>query len=155
MKTALLSLLLTGPAAVWAAPPAVRPAPSAPPAAVSPKPAPAVSVQSIYNAERLRDPFRSLTAGTLAAGHKFNLEDFSIHNLTLRGIMGDRRSGFAVFTDNTYGYTLMLRRGRLYAPGGKPVPGVGGRLDLRRKRASLQTREGDVQIFRLGERETD
>lgn len=112
------------------------------------------SVASIYTAERLRDPFRADTGGTVVK-RKFSAAEFNIHNLTLKGIMADRAADFAVFSDNSYGYTMMLRKGRLFDPKGRPVPGVTGRLDVKRKRASLQTGDGDVQVFRLGAQSMD
>jgi hypothetical protein len=110
------------------------------------------SPSTIYTAEKVRDPFTlGGGGGGSISSHPFNLDEFSIHNLTLRGLMKDRAADFALFTDNSYGNSLILKHGRLYDPKGKPIPRVTGKLDVRRKTATLQTEDQDVQVFRLGE----
>ncbi len=148
------------PAKAGDAKPAAAPAAAAVPAKPAAAPAPVqsstaaayvpVSPATIYTADKLRDPF---VEGGLSSGpsHPFSLDEFSIHNLTLRALMRDRRSDFALFTDNAYGNSLILKNGRLHDPKGKPIPHVTGKLDVRRKTATLQTEDQDVQVYRLGE----
>lgn len=158
MKTiALAALLVFCAVGARAAAPAATPAtPSAAKPEVKGSTAPFVpaSPSTIYTAEKVRDPF-SPAAGGATSGRAYNMDDFNIHNLTLRGMMKDRRSDFALFTDNTYGASFILRSGRLFAPNGKPVPGVKGSMDLKKKSAHLETAEADVQIFTLGDQGID
>lgn len=109
---------------------------------------------TIYTTEKQRDPF-SMSGGGAAGGRSFSMDDFSIHNLTLRGMMKDRAADYALFTDNTFGASFILRRGKLYDPKGKPVAGVKGTMDLKKKTAHLETLDSDVQIFRLGDEAID
>ncbi len=126
----------------------------APEAEASTAPAPGAS--SIYTAERLRDPFQRVTAsGGGIAGRTFAPEDFNIHNMTLRGIMRDAGSDYALLTDNTFSVSFMLRKGRLHDSKGKPVPGVSGSINIRQKTVHLMTQDKDVQVFRLGEESSD
>ncbi len=112
------------------------------------------TVGGIYTAERLRDPFARWGANH---GHAraFSLQDFSIHKLSLRGIMRDAGTDFALFVDNDAGVGCLLRKGRLYDPKKKVIPGVAGAIDFKRKTVTLTASEGDVQVFRLGEEEKD
>jgi len=114
----------------------------------------AATVGSLYTVERLRDPFARWGA---SHGHAraFSLQDFSIHKLSLRGIMRDAETDFALFVDNDAGWGFLLRRGRLYNPQKKAIPGVAGVIDFKRKMVTLTAPEGDVQVFRLGEEEKD
>ncbi len=160
MTSAILAVWLSTFARAAAAP-APAPAAAAPavkPADVKASTAPAAATEladpsQIYTAEKLRDPFRQLSAnsGDGAATHSFTADDFNIHNLSLRGMMKDRRADYALFADPAFGVTFVLRGGRLYDPKGRPVPGVTGGLDIRRKTAHLMTKDSDVQTFRLGE----
>lgn len=153
--------------------PAPAPAPTPAPAPAKPAPAPAKpavapsaaladevkvsttpTVDSIYTASRLRDPFARWGAGR-AASKPFTLEDFSIHKLALRGIMRDAGSDFALFSDNESGASFLLRKGKLYDPKKKPVPGIAGVINMKTKVVTLTAPEGDVQVFRLGEAEED
>ena len=148
-----------------AAPQPLKRAPSAPAAADSKRTAAApVSVEvnasttptvdSIYTAARLRDPFAHWGASRGPA-RPFSMEDFSIHKLSLRGIMRDPGSDFALFVDNEAGGGFLLRKGRLYDPKKKAVPGVAGTINFKNKVVTLTAPEGDVQVFRLGEEEKD
>ncbi|MCX5794299.1 MAG: hypothetical protein NTY77_02230 [Elusimicrobia bacterium] len=153
-------------AAVPAAPAAV--APASPKAAVQPAAKAAASsaarpevaassaatVGGIYTVERLRDPFARWGASRGSA-RAFSLQDFSIHKLYLRGIMRDAGTDFALFVDNDAGTGFLLRQGRLYDPKQKPIPGVGGTVNLRRRMVTLTAPEGDAQAFQLGEEEKD
>lgn len=113
-----------------------------------------VTVASIYTVDRLRDPFLRWGASKGPA-RPFSLEDFSIHKLSLRGLMKDAASDFALFVDNEAAVSFLLRRGRLYDLKNKPVPGVGGSINIKEKMATLTAPEGDVQVFRLGEEEKE
>lgn len=142
----LLAAILAWPTvAARAAEPAVQASTAA--AAVS-----TVTVSSIYTAERLRDPFARWGAGR-GGGKPFTLEDFSIHKLVLNGILKDAATEFAIFSDTESGYRFLLRKGRLYDPRNKVVPGIGGSINMKAKMATLTAPEGDVQVFRLGEEE--
>ncbi|MFA6004177.1 MAG: hypothetical protein WC881_08920, partial [Elusimicrobiota bacterium] len=90
------------------------------------------TVGSIYSADRMRDPFarRSASKGSFRA---FKMEDFSIHKLSLRGIMKDSGSEFALLVDNESDVSFLLRKGRLYDAKNKPIPGIGGTMNLRQK----------------------
>lgn len=116
----------------------------------------APSPATIYTTEKLRDPFSMSAGGARAAASKpFSLEDFNIHNLSLRGMMKDRTADYALFSDSVLAGSFILRKGRLLDPRGKPIPGVKGSMDLKKKTAHLETAEGDVQIFKLGDDATD
>jgi len=112
------------------------------------------TIESIYTAEKLRDPFLRAATGGVST-KPFSPDDFSIHNLSLRGIMKDKAADYALFSDNSFGVTFILRRGKLYDGKGKPVEGVSGSLNIRQKSAYLKTAESDVQTFRLGEEGKD
>ena len=114
---------------------------------------------TIYTAESLRDPFLPFSSAGAGAGagvsKPFNLEDFNIHNLTLRGTMKDSAADYALFSDSSLGTTFILRRGKLYDSKNKIVPGVTGKLKVRQKWAQLETSDHDVQTFRLGDEEKE
>ena len=143
-------------------PAAAKPAPAPAKPADAPAAAPAAevavstvpTVDSIYTASRLRDPFARWGAGR-ASSKPFTLEDFSIHKLALRGIMRDAGSDFALFSDNESGASFLLRKGKLYDPKKKPVPGIAGTINMKSRTVTLTAPEGDVQIFRLGEAEEE
>jgi len=158
---ALIALALPGVArAAAAAAPAPSGAPATPPAVATSTAAP-LSPSSIYTAERLRDPFAPLTqsgggaGGVSASGKVFSASDFNIHNLSLRGVMKDSAADYALFTDNEFGVSFILRRGKLYDGKNKPVRGVTGKLRVKDRWAELETADHDVQIFRLGDEEKD
>ncbi len=157
---ALLAWPSAGRAAAPAAPvssPTGAPASaSVPGAEVKPSTAAPLTPSAIYTAERLRDPFSPLGGGAGGySGKPFAAEDFNIHNLSLRGIMKDSAADYALFSDNAFGVTFILRRGKLYDGKNKPVRGVSGRLRVKDRWAELETADHDVQIFRLGEEEKD
>lgn len=115
-----------------------------------------LTVDKIYTAARLRDPFMKGGGGAGGALKPFAPEDFSIHNLTLVGLMKDRGSDYALFNDNAFGVSFILRKGRLYDSKNKPVARVTGSLNVKQKAAHLMTEDGDVQMFQLGgEEETN
>lgn len=166
MINALIAVWLISPAfaagAASAAPPPAAPAApaaSAKPAkpgdvkiSTAPAAAEVVDPGTIYTAEKLRDPFRQLSASAGGvATHPFSLDDFNIHNLSLRAIMKDRSISYALFSEQAYGVTFILRGSKLYDQKGKVVPGVTGALNIKQKTAHLTTQDNDVQVFRLGE----
>lgn len=110
------------------------------------------SIDEIYTADKLRDPF--LKGTSAAAGNlpvkSYNPDDFSIHNLSLRGVMKDAGVDYALFSDITLGVSFVLRKGKLYDYKERVVPGVSGTLDIKQKMVRLVTREKDFQQFRLG-----
>lgn len=156
---AVLGLWLSS--AVFAAAP---PAPGAPPAqggaaagAADAKAAEAPTVETYYTADKLRDPFLSAqTAGAVKPKPAVEQtaaesEEFSIHNLSLRALMKDVSADYAFFTDPGSKLNYMLRKGKLFDPKNKPVPGVVGSIEIKKKTVTLTTPDKDVQIFRLGE----
>jgi hypothetical protein len=144
------------PAAAPAQPAKGVPTAPAVPGAVGTSTAPAaeseVTVESLYPVDHLRDPFVHLGAGRGRA-RAFSLQDFSIHKLSLRGVMHDAGTDFALFVDNDAGWGFLLRKGRLYDPKKKVVPGVSG--FIKGKNVTLTTPDGDVQVFQLGKEEED
>lgn len=146
---ALLAVLLATPAA--AADPA--PAPAASTAAVAGS---TLTVSAIYTGDRVRDPFSTASSGGArrAASDKPGEENAppDIHALTLRGIMQDSDTEYALLTAEG-GESFMLRGGRLHNGAGKAVPGITGRIRLKQKTVELITADKDVQVFRLGETE--
>jgi hypothetical protein len=153
-----LAVLAAAPSRAASAP---APAPAAPAAQAKPGSAEVKASSStltpaqIYTVERLRDPF-SAPGAAGGAGKTYSVEtDFSIHNLSLRGVMKDPSSDYALFTDPNFGVSFILRNGKLYDSRNKIVPGVAGKLKTREKWAQLETPEHDVQVFRLGEEEKD
>jgi hypothetical protein len=110
------------------------------------------TVESLYPVDHLRDPFVHLGAGRGRA-RAFSLQDFSIHKLSLRGVMHDAGTDFALFVDNDAGWGFLLRKGRLYDPKKKVMPGVSG--FIKGKNVTLTTPDGDVQVFQLGKAEED
>lgn len=145
--TALLAAMLVLPA------PAAEPAPASSTAAVAVS---TLTVSAIYTGDRLRDPFSAASSGGLrrSASDKSGDENapLDIHAMTLRGIMQDSKTEYALFTAES-GEAFMLRGGRLYNGAAKPVPGVTGRIRLKQKTVELITADKDVQVFRLGETE--
>jgi hypothetical protein len=108
------------------------------------------TVQDIYPVENLRDPFVRWGKSSGGAKRPFSMADFDIHRLFLRGIMKDSGSEFALFVDEDAGVSFLLRKGHLYDPKRKIVPGISGAIDIKRKTATLRTADGDEQPFRMG-----
>lgn len=113
------------------------------------------TVESLYAAAKLRDPF--LKPGSVSAPKAVEVvpEEFSIHNLSLRAIMKDAAADYALFQDMNTSITYILRKGKLYGPKDKAVGGVVGTINLKQKSATLMTPDKDVQMFRLGEDEKE
>jgi Tfp pilus assembly protein PilP len=141
-------------AAAAAAPALASAAPAAIPnvrVSTAPPPSPA----TIYTAERLRDPFMAGGGSGGVQVKAYTPEEFNIHTLSLRGIMRDSGTDYALFSDPGFGVSFILRGGKLYDSRNKPVPGISGKLRIKEKWAQLETAEHDVQVFRLGEEEKE
>lgn len=110
----------------------------------------ALTPSMIYTASNLRDPFRAASSGGSVVHKAFKLSDFNIHNLTLRGLIIDPPASYALLIDANYGASFFLRGNRIFTARGKPVPGVSGHLDAKRKTIYLKVRDGDVQVLRMG-----
>ena len=152
MAKILQGLLLAAAVSARAAGPAPAPPAAAP--EVKASTAAPTSVTQIYTADRLRDPFTKPAAASLkVVGRAFTSADFNIHGLSLTAIMKDAGSDYALFSDNTFGVSFILRKGKLYDEKAKRVGGVAGSMDMKRKTVRLVASDGDVQIFRLGEGE--
>jgi len=116
------------------------------------------TVEDIYIGAKYRNPFTEVTAaagGRSVSAAAYNPEDFSIHELDLRGIMRDKTGAFAILTDRVAGVGFVLRQGKLYDYRNKLVPDVKGRINMAQKTVYLITPEKDVQTLRLGEDEED
>lgn len=149
------ALALRGPLLLSAQPAAAPVAAAAPVPLVVQASTPTATISSIYTVEKLRDPFGHGGGGGAgaAAAKLFSPDDFNIHNLSLRGIMKDASSDYALLSDPEFGVTFILRKGKLYDSKNKTVPGVTGRIDVKQKTVDLVTQDKDVQVFRLGEEE--
>lgn len=153
----LLALLLAtaGPATAGPAPsPAVAASTSAAHVAVSTQ-----TVGSIYTGDRVRDPFLPATMGGGGARRVESKSEgdngpevVDIHGMSLRGIMKDAKTDYALFSAETGG-SYILRGGKLYNERNKQVPGITGAVKLKQKTVELVTADKDVQVFRLGEEE--
>lgn len=151
IATALLAVLLVQPASAAEAAPS--PAPAASTTAVAGS---TLTVAAIYTGDRVRDPFSTASSGGTrrSASEKSGEENapLDIHAMTLRGIMQDSNTEYALLTAES-GEAFMLRGGRLYNGAAKVVPGITGRIRLKQKTVELITADKDVQVFRLGETE--
>lgn len=153
----LLAGLLLGQPAVARAAPAL--AASATAQALTP-----TTLEELYPSAGLRDPFAPVAGvgggkgvkDAPAAGPAMTSDDFSIHNLELKGIMEDRTGGFAILIDPRYGASFVLRRGKLFDQRNKPVPGVTGEVKAKQRIVQLVAGpEKDVQILTMNEREDE
>lgn len=160
MITSALALLLA-----TAGPASAGPAPSPDAVAVSTSAArlpigtSTQTVSSLYTGDRVRDPFLPAAMGARSARRDDDSKDqgpevVDIHGMSLRGIMRDSKTDYALFTAETGG-TYILRGGKLYNERNKPVPGVTGGIKIKQKTVELITPDKDVQVFRLGEDEKD
>lgn len=117
---------------------------------------PTISVSSIYTVEKLRDPFIKSGGGAslaVAGPKEFSIEDFNIHNLSLKGLMKDAGMDYALLVDREFGLSYVLRKGKLYDIRNKPLPGISGTIDIKAKQVNVITVDKDVQVLRLGEDE--
>jgi hypothetical protein len=116
------------------------------------------SIEDIYTGGKLRDPFVALGGAGGAPSSSvtdFDMADFSIHELELKGIMRDKNGAFAMLIDESTRTGFILRRGRVYTYKNERVPGVTGRINLAQKTVVLITVDKDVQTLRLGEDEEE
>lgn len=151
-------ILALGPCVTHAAPASPAPSPvTAPAVQVSTKSMEGMVVEDLYRAEMSRDPFTrspgasSISAVAAAASAVIKgPEEFSIHELTLKGIMKDRAGDFAILV-SLRGTTYILKKNVLRGPKNKPVPGVMGKVFPAQKKVLLQTSDKDVQTLILGE----
>lgn len=117
----------------------------------------ALGVEDIYGGGKIRDPFMKLggagavSAPVAAPPKDFDPEDFSIHQLELKGIMKDKAGLSAMLVDMNSHFSFILRGGRLYDMRKKAVPGVTGVIVPAQKSVTLTTADKDVQTLRLGE----
>lgn len=133
--------------------------PKAKPAAVdeSSGTAKVLGVDDIYGGTKFRDPFMKLAgsgvsqAPAAAAAKEYDPDEFSIHQLELKGIMRDKAGWIALLSDMNTRLSFILRGGRLYDPKKKPVAGVTGVVKPAEKTVILTTADKDVQTLRLGE----
>lgn len=131
-----------------------QPAPSPAPAGSALAPS-TMTVASLYTGDRVRDPFMPATGSSRSAARadvegELGPPTVDIHALTLRGMLKDAKTDFALFGAET-GETFMLRGGKLYNERNKAVPGVRGRINLRQKRVELVGADKNVQTFMIGE----
>lgn len=160
--TLTLSLLLAGAArgAEGGAPPAkeAQPALSPAEAAISTTTRPP-ALEDIYWGDKFRDPFSKATVASGGSGKaakvEYSPEDFSIHELELKGVLKDKTGDFAILVDPRSGMGFMLRGGKLYDAKNALVRGVTGRISVAQKSITLITADKDVQILRLGETEEE
>lgn len=85
----------------------------------------------------------------------FNPEEFSIHDLLLKGILKGKAGDYAIFAGAGSGASFLLEGGKLLDASGKPIPGVSGMVRAAQKSVQLTTKDGDVQILKLGEEEEE
>lgn len=117
----------------------------------------ALGVDDIYGGAKLRDPFMKLAgsgvqaAPAAAAAKEFDPEEFSIHQLELKGIMRDKAGWTALLVDMNTRLSFLLRGGRLYDLKKKAVAGVTGVVKPAEKTVVLTTADKDVQTLKLGE----
>lgn len=126
-----------------------------------------LSVVDLYKA--VRDPFTPVTAASLVplkpaaeveAGANNGVAsveeeppepEFSIHFLSLKGIMKDRRGASAILVHEKTGQGYLLRGGRLYDYKSNRIPDVTGVVKPKEKTVILMTPDKDVQPLFLGE----
>lgn len=117
----------------------------------------ALGVDDIYGGAKFRDPFMKLAgsgvqaAPVAAAAKEFDPDEFSIHQLELKGIMRDKAGWTALLVDMNTRLSFLLRGGRLYDLKKKAVPGVTGVVKPAEKTVVLTTADKDVQTLKLGE----
>ena len=154
ISAVLLAALFGCPASVWPASmggPVPAAGGSAPGAQSVSESLPAPSGSSGGNPfESTRDPFLTPGSGAPRVTAKEPTE-FSIHNLVLKGILRDPSGDFAILVEQGSGASYILRNGRLYNSRKKPVRGIAGIIQAKRKKVHLMTPEKDVQTFILGE----
>ncbi len=117
------------------------------------------TVNDIYTGASYRNPFDEVAIKrggvSMSAAANWDPEDFSIHELDLKGIMRDRTGTFAILTDRLVGVGFLLRGGKLYDYRNNTIPDVTGKINVAQKTVYLITSEKDVQTLHLGEDEED
>jgi hypothetical protein len=130
-----------------------------------------LSVSDLYKA--VRDPFVPVSAASImpaspakpAAGspeaaaesaapfaeEEPSQPEFSIHFLSLKGIMKDRHGASAILVHEKTGQGYLLRGGKLYDYKNNRIPGVTGTVKHKEKTVILMTPDKDVQPLFLGE----
>jgi len=122
----------------------------------------ALTIVDLYKA--VRDPFTPVTAASVlplkpvsaavdapAAEEEPPEPEFSIHFLSLKGIMKDRRGASAILVHEKTGQGYLLRGGKLYDYKNNRIPGVTGVVKPKEKTVILMTPDKDVQPLFLGE----
>lgn len=116
-----------------------------------------LGIDDIYGGTKFRDPFMKLAgsgvqaAPVAAAAKEFDPDEFSIHQLELKGVMRDKAGWTALLVDMNTRMSFLLRAGRLYDMKKKAVPGVTGVVKPAEKTVVLTTADKDVQTLKLGE----
>jgi len=116
------------------------------------------TVDEVYQASKYRIPFMRLTIAAGGGGgvsktalqKEWDPEDFSIHELDVKGIMRDKSGAFAILTDRLAGVGFVLRGGKLYDFKNNRIPGVRGKINVAQKTVYLITPDKDVQTLQLG-----
>ncbi len=118
----------------------------------------ALTVEQVYSASKLRDPFIVSTVfgdehGPKRKAGAIDVESstFSVYNLSLIGIMEDSRTKEALLSDQETGLVYVLKGGRLLDVKKKKVPGVTG--VIKGKQVTLITEEKQVHQLNLREKE--
>ena len=136
-----------------AAPPPAPPAASKPAVAASTGTEEGPSVDSLYKGDKIRNPFLPAGSASVVTETAAAPEEFSIHNLLLKGIMRDPNGDFAVLAQRGSTDSFVLKHGRLYDHRNKLVKGVSGSVKPKQKMVQLMTPDKDVQTLILGEEE--
>lgn len=129
---------------------------AAAPAAAQEASTQAVTVEQLYRPASTRDPLIPSTVygdskAQKAATAETAKSSFSVHALSLSGVMEDSRGKQALLKDAAAGAVYVLRAGRLYDSRKKMVPGVTG--VIRGKQVILMT--DDKKMIPLALREKD
>lgn len=109
------------------------------------------TVDQLYRSDNMPDPF--VAAGMGGEVKRVQTQTaaapipFSIHDLTLTGIMEDSKGKQAVFSNLNTGISYVLTGGKLFDVKKKPVHGISG--VIQGKQVILMTEEEDVQPFNL------
>jgi len=118
----------------------------------------AVTVDQAYRPSNSRDPLKISTVfgDEHAPKSKISLDElarstFSVYNLTLTGILEDKRSKEAMLKDLTTGAVYTLKGGRVLDSKKKQLPGVSG--VIKGKQVILMTK--DKKVHQLNLREKD
>lgn len=114
------------------------------------------TVDDIYKGSKYRVPFIEISvqsgggAAIQTALKEWDPEDFSIHELDLKGIMKDKSGAFAILTDRLAGVGFVLRGTKLFDFKNNRIEGVRGKINVAQKTVYLITPDKDVQTLQLG-----